>query len=149
MVGLKDRATNTVLAAPVESANQATVMAMIDEPVDAGTEDYTDESVLQKKVDNHESVNHCRGEHVGRAVYTNGIDSFWALLKRGYIGTYHWMTPKHIHRYTNEFCGRYNTRTIDILDRIAAVFDELQGKRLTCEELIAWKLLHLLARILH
>ena len=137
VVGLKDRATNTVTAAPVESANQATVMAIIDESVNSGAEVYTDQSSIYSKVDNHEAVNHTRGEYVRREALTNGIEPFWALLKRGYIGTYHWMSPKHLHRYASEFCGRYNTRSLDMLDRVAGLFDWLQEKRLSYKELIA------------
>lgn len=87
VIGIKDRATNTVAAAPVESANQATVQAIIAESVNSGAEVYTDQSSIYNKVDNHEAVKHTKGEYVRGEVHTNGIESFWALLKRGYIGT--------------------------------------------------------------
>ena len=38
-----------------------------------------------------------------------GIESHWALLKRGYVGVYHWMSEKHLNRYVGEFEGRHNT----------------------------------------
>ena len=86
VVGIDDRATNTVAAAPFMSANQGTVMALINESVDSGAEVHTEESSIYNKVGNHESVNHSKDEYIPGAVHTNGIDSFWALLKNGYIG---------------------------------------------------------------
>ena len=50
--------------------------------------------------------------------HTNGIESFWAMLKRGYVGTYHRMSPKHLHRYVGEFSGRHNVRTADTIDQM-------------------------------
>ena len=47
-------------------------------------------------------------EYVKDQAYTNGIESFWALLKRGYIGTYHKMGVKHLNRYAKEFADRHN-----------------------------------------
>ena len=43
-------------------------------------------------------------------VHTNGVESLWAILKRAYMGTHHWMSPKHLQRYVNELCGRHNIR---------------------------------------
>ena len=54
-------------------------------------------------------------------VHTNGIESFWALLKRGYIGTYHKMSVKHLHRYVTEFAGRHNVRSLDTIQQMAAL----------------------------
>ena len=60
----------------------------------------------------------------------NGIELFWALLKRGYYGTYHQMSPKHLHRYVAEFEGRHNLRLLDTIDQIAALVRGMDQKRL-------------------
>ncbi len=54
----------------------------------------------------HEAIKHSISEYVREQVHTNGIESFWVLLKRGYHGTYHHMNSKHLGRYINEFSGR-------------------------------------------
>ena len=56
----------------------------------------------------HETVNHSVGEYVRGQAHTNGIESFWALLKRGYVGVFHHFTWKHLHRYLREFEARSN-----------------------------------------
>ena len=62
-------------------------------------------------MDNHEAVYHSVGEYVRGKAHTNGIESFWSMLKRGYHGVYHQMSPKHLQRYVNEFAGRHNLRS--------------------------------------
>ena len=59
----------------------------------------------------HASVNHSHGQYVDGEVHTNGIESFWAPIKRAHKGTYHKMSPKHLHRYICEFVGRHNFRS--------------------------------------
>ena len=49
---------------------------------------------------------------------TNGMDSFWAMLKRGHQGIYHKMSPKHLDRYCQEFSGRHNARDADTIDQM-------------------------------
>ena len=56
-------------------------------------------------------VNHGARQYVDGNVHTNWIESFWAPLKRAHKGTYHQMSPKHMHRYVTEFAGRHNMRT--------------------------------------
>ena len=58
----------------------------------------------------HKTVNHSVGEYVRDQAHTNGIESFWALLKRGHYGIFHSMSGKHLHRYVNEFAFRHNTK---------------------------------------
>ena len=62
-------------------------------------------------------------------MHTNGIESFWALRRRGYYGTYHWMSLKHLQRYLNEFAGRHNLRSLDMIARMARIAQGLVGKR--------------------
>ena len=84
----------------------------------------------------HEAVRHSVGEYVRNQAHTNGMESFWAMLKRGYHGTYH-MSSKHLQRYVNEFVGRNNVRNLDTIDLMASIAVDTVGKRLRYRELIA------------
>ena len=68
--------------------------------------------------------------------HTNGIESFWAMLKRGYHGVYHRMSPEHLDRYVREFSGRHNLRQEDTAVQMAAVVRRMGGKRLKYADLI-------------
>ena len=70
--------------------------------------------------------------------HTQGIESFWAMLKRGYHGTYHRMSTAHLGRYVNEFSGRHNVRKEDTLDQMVAITQGLVGKRLRYRDLVAY-----------
>ncbi len=58
----------------------------------------------------HEAVHHSMGEYVRGTVHTNNIESFWSLLKRGVVGTYHNVSKKYLPLYLNEFSWRFNHR---------------------------------------
>jgi transposase-like protein len=62
---------------------------------------------------NHWTVAHSKGEYVDGIAHTNSVEGFWALLKRGITGQYHWLSEKHLDKYINEFCLRYNNREND------------------------------------
>jgi transposase-like protein len=58
----------------------------------------------------HETVNHSAGEYVRGEVHTADIDSFWSLLKRGIMGSYHHVSRKYLPFYLAEFQFRHNNR---------------------------------------
>ena len=50
--------------------------------------------------------------------HTNGMESHWALMKRGIDGIYHHVSVKHLPRYTTEFEGRHNNRPLDTAEQM-------------------------------
>lgn len=85
----------------------------------------------------HETICHGDGEYARGDVTTNTIEGVFALLKRGMKGTFHSVTPKHLHRYLSEFEFRYNTRKVDDGARVALAIDAMNGKRLTYAQQVA------------
>lgn len=92
------------------------------------------------------SVNHGLGEYVRGDVHTNGIESFWAILKRAHYGTFHQFSKKHLSRYVNEFVFKANTKELpafnvnDIecgINTFRAYVAGMEGRRLTYKELTA------------
>ena len=99
---------------------------------------YTDEAAAYKGMPfEHDSVRHSTGEYVRDMAHTNGIESFWATLKRAHKGVYHKMSAKHLQRYVNEFSGRHNNRPLGTLDQMAYIAQSMVNKRLRYEDLIA------------
>jgi len=139
VVGSKDRETNRIAARHVRSTDAANVAGFVAERTVAGAKVYTDESptykVLKEDYDHH-SVNHSVSEYVRDQVHTNGIESFWAVLKRAHVGVYHRMSPKHLQRYVCEFARRHNLRDFDTEDQMREVFASMVGKRLMYRRLI-------------
>lgn len=85
----------------------------------------------------HVTVKHTENNYITVGDdHTNNIEGFWSLLKRGIIGIYHYTSPKHLHRYCNEFAFRYNTRKVSDCVRFADSFKRIET-RLTYAQLIS------------
>ena len=139
VAGAKDRETNTVTATVIRNVETLTLRTFVRDVAEPGANLFTDSASAYKRMPGftHESVNHSAGEYVRGQAHTNGIESFWSLLKRGYMGTYHYMSRKHLARYVDEFSGRHNLREADTADQLTAMARGLIGKRLTYAELTA------------
>ena len=98
---------------------------------------YTDNHGGYEGLPNHETVKHSVGEYVSNMAHTNGIESFWSMLKRTHKGTFHKLSPKHLQRYVTEFAGKHNIREADTQDQMIALAVGLVGKRLLYRDLIA------------
>ena len=140
VVGIRGEGSQ-IRATPVVDTTGATLQGYIEANVGAGASVVTDEFAayngLTDKGYTHHRINHSAGEYVRHyCIHTNGIESFWALLKRGHYGIYHFMSPKHLHRYVNEFAFRQNTKDAGTMGFIAATIARMDGKRLTYKGLI-------------
>lgn len=140
VVGIRDENAQ-VRATPVTDTTAPTLTGYIKANVSEGSFVTTDEhgayQGLRADGYKHFSVNHGAGEYVrDMCIHTNGIESFWALLKRGHYGIYHYMSAKHLHRYVNEFAFRQNTAQDGTMKFIETTIGRMIGKRLTYEGLI-------------
>jgi transposase-like protein len=142
VLGMRERGGRT-RAKPVLNTEAHTLHAAIHENVAEGSMLHTDDHGGYKGIGGlfygHETVNHSQGEYVRDDVTTNGIESVWAVLKRGLHGVYHHASPKHLHRYVDEFTFRLNDGDVKrhTLERLASLVTASFGPRLTYKELIA------------
>jgi transposase-like protein len=126
--GMKSR-SGEVRAKVVQSVGMLDLHREIKSNVAQGATLYTDKWVGYRGLKaefNHSTVDHMAKEYVNGDCHTNGIESFWALFKRGYHGVYHQMSRKHLQRYVNEFTFRFNRRASemqsvfsDVVERVA------------------------------
>ena len=137
VIGAKDRKTNHVTARVIEHTDAPTLLGFVDDHIARGATVYTDDHGGYEGLPNHATVRHSVGQYVSNMAHTNGIESFWSMLKRAHKGTFHKLSPKHLQRYVNEFAGKHNVRNADTRAQMTAVVVGLVGKRLLYRDLIA------------
>ena len=138
VAGLKDRKTNKVKAKAVSNTGASTLQGFVHMETHFGAQLYTDEAAAYQGVNRpHEAVKHSVGEYVRDMAHTNGMESFWAMLKRGYQGTYHHWSVKHTDRYVSEFSGRHNQREQDTIEQMEGMAKGTVGKHLPYAKLVA------------
>ena len=107
VAGVRDRATGRVNTEVVESTSKAVLQGFVTRHTTSDAIIYTDEHAAYQGLPRpHEAVKHSAGEYVREMAHTNGLESHWALFKRGIDGVYHHVSVKHLGRYSTEFEGR-------------------------------------------
>ena len=99
----------------------------VDKRAQVHTDDATAYDLLPFK---HESVKHSVSEHVRDMAHTTGVESCWPMLKRGYHGTYHHLSEKHLNRHVQEFAGRHNARRMDPIQQMVKIATAVTSSRL-------------------
>jgi len=137
IVALVER-NGSVRAFHVASVNGQTLKAVLHGNIAKDTNLMTDDARIYRRIGrhfaSHASVNHSAGEYARGNVTTNTVEGFFSILKRGLVGTFHHVAPKHLNRYVGEFSFRYNTRTAlgyTDVERAAIALKGISGKRLT------------------
>ncbi len=141
VLGMRERG-GKLRAMPIADTSADTIQAAIHANVELRSALHTDEFAAYVGLDglffDHERINHTSGEFVRNDVTTNGVESVFAVLKRGLIGVYHHASPKHLGRYVDEFAFRLNDGNVKrhTLDRLDSFIANVAGKRLTYKALV-------------
>ena len=137
VVGMKDRNTKQIQAEVAHATDAPTLHTFVRKHTSPDTQVYSDEHRGYQGIPRlHQVVKHSAREYVNEQVHTNGIESFWAIFKRGYVGTHHHMSKKHLHRYVSEFMGRHNSRPLDTDQQMEVMVQGADGKPMTYAEVI-------------
>ena len=143
VLGMRERDSGKVKAKPVANTDQETIHRAIHESIEVRSTLHTDEFAAYRGLAglffDHETINHGAGEFVRGDVTTNGIESVFAVFKRGILGVYHHASPKHLGHYVDEFAFRLNEGNVKLhtLTRLNSFVAGTSGKRLTYKALIA------------
>jgi transposase-like protein len=127
----------TVRSKVMPTVNGTNLKQAIRDNVKAGSQVHTDAHMGYRQLAGeyqHHSVKHMAGEysrHEGENVITTaGVESFFSLLKRGVVGTFHHVSAQHLPLYLAEFEHRHNYRKASDGERTDAGLQMAVGKRL-------------------
>jgi transposase-like protein len=135
VVALVER-NGRVRAHKVDRVDAATLKAAIRENVDRDSLIMTDELTSYRGIGmeyrwGHFTVNHSAGEYATGGAHVNTAESFFALLKRGVVGSFHHISKEHLDRYCDEFSFRWDHRSITDSARTEIALRQTKGKRLS------------------
>ena len=136
-IGAKNRETGRVTVKVIYSVDGDTLRGIVEEVSSPNTLVYTDEARGYKGIEReHGSVNYSVSEYVQEMAHVNGVESFWSMLKRGYHGVCHYISPEHLERYIGEYAGRHNFLQADAIDQLMNVVTRLFGTRILYRDLV-------------
>jgi len=125
-----------VRARKIHRVDGTTLKAAIRENVDRSSQIMTDEWPSYRGIGaefegGHETVNHGAGEYARGSAHVNTAESYFALLKRGVIGSFHHVSKEHLDRYCDEFSFRWDHRSIDDSARTEIAIRQTRDRRLS------------------
>ena len=137
------RAVRPIRSGPRSSQRRwQDVRPNVTEWVTLGSTVYTDQFSGYRRLGDtfqHDYVTHTNGEYVRGEIHVNGMENFWALLKRALKGTQTHTNPEHLHRYVQERVFAYNNCIMDDIGRMKLAMRRTAGRRMTYAELITWE----------
>ncbi|MDE0657912.1 MAG: IS1595 family transposase [Acidimicrobiaceae bacterium] len=139
--GVIDNASGQATAVAVHEVTAPMAAAIVRAVAAAeGIEVHTDGSHIYDMLPtlgyDHHKVLHTLGQYVNdQGATTNHVENYWSTLKRIYVGTYHWWSPEHLHRYLEEHTFRFNRRRCHVVERMAEATASMNGKRLSWQQL--------------
>ena len=137
VLGMLERG-GKVKAIKVNNVKSNTIQNKVTKYVSAGsivmTDEYRSYNGLNRIYD-HRVINHSANEFVNGINHINTIEGFWSLFKRSLVGIYHFVTEKHLHKYLEMSCYRYNNRNCNQEEKIDMLLTNING-RLTYKSLI-------------
>ena len=128
-----------VRARKIDRVDGATLKGAIRENVDRTSRIMTDEWAAYRGIGaefegGHEVVTHSAGEYARDDATTNTVESYFALLKRGVMGSFHHISKQHLDRYCDEFSFRWNHRSTTDAERTEIAIRQGEGHRLTYKQ---------------
>ena len=127
-------------AGKVQNVTGKTLKGIIRDNVTTNSTIVTDKfpayNGLSNEFAGHETVDHEAGEYVRGDAYTNTLEGWFSLLKRGVNGTFHHVSEQHLDRYVGEFAYRYNNRDLTDAERANKTIKQIEGKRLVYKDTI-------------
>lgn len=128
-----------VFAIPVKDTKAETILPIMLNTIEAGSNVFTDEWTSYKSLSKHYThsiVNHGVKEFVNGNSHTNSIESFWAYFKRSLVGIYHHTSDKHLDKYVNESVFRFNNKKLTEGSKFDVCLANSKG-RLSYKDLIS------------
>ena len=138
VIGMIERGGKAV-AKVIKDTSKESLTPVILNTVNTNAKLYSDEWMgynRGKEIYDHDFVDHGKGIYVTGNVYTNTVEGFWSMIKRGIIGVYHYTSRKHLQKYVDEFVFRRNTRHMSQSD-VFMYFIQNISHKLTYKELVA------------
>lgn len=136
----KARAFPTV---PVKMAGKARLHNLIKDNTKKDATIYTDSwggytGIGKAFKGGHHAVNHREHQYVRKGgIHTNSVESFFSLLKRGIMGTFHHVSGQHLDRYCGEFSFRWSMKEDTDRERAVALLSAVSGQRLVYKQMVA------------